>query len=142
MNDPHLSLRRRHLRFGWTALFAFASVGAALEVLHAFKAGFYLDVGSETRRLMWRLGHAHGVLLALLQIAFAFTLSHTAEGSEQRLQRASACLLASGLLLPLGFLLGGVCAAGGDPGLGVLLVPLGLPLLLAGLWWTARSLPS
>ena len=142
MNDPHLSLRRRHLRFGWTALFAFASVGAALEVLHAFKAGFYLDVGSETRRLLWRLGHAHGVLLALLQIAFAFTLSHTAEGCEQRLQRASACLLASGLLLPLGFLLGGVCAAGGDPGLGVLLVPLGLPLLLAGLWWTARSLPS
>jgi len=140
MNDPHLALRRRHLRFGWFALLAFASVGAALEALHAFKAGFYLDVGSETRRLMWRLGHAHGVLLALLQIAFAFTLPHTAAGSERRLQRASACLLASGLLLPLGFLLGGVFAAGGDPGLGVLLVPLGLPLLLAGLWWTARSL--
>jgi hypothetical protein len=140
MNDAHLALRRRHLRFGWYALLAFASVGAGLEALHAFKAGFYLDVGSETRRLMWRLGHAHGVLLALLQLAFAFTLPYTVDGSEQRLQRASACLLASGLLLPLGFLLGGVFAAGGDPGLGVLLVPLGLPLLLAGLWWTARSL--
>jgi hypothetical protein len=140
MNDPHLILRRRHLRFGWMALLMFASVGAGLEALHAFKVGLYLDAGSETRRLMWRLGHAHGVLLALLQIAFAFTLPHTVEGSEPRLQRASACLLASGLLLPLGFLLGGVSAAGGDPGLGVLLVPLGVPLLLAGLWWTARSL--
>ena len=140
MNDTQLALRRRHLRFGWYLLLAFASVGAALEALHAFKAGFYLDVGSETRRLMWRLGHAHGVLLALLQLAFAFTLPHTAEGSEPRLQRASGCLLASGLLLPLGFLLGGLFAAGGDPGLGVLLVPLGVPLLLAGLWWTARSL--
>jgi hypothetical protein len=140
MNDPHLALRRRHLRFGWSALFVFASVGAGLEALHAFKVGFYLDLGSETRRLMWRLGHAHGVLLGLLQIAFAFTLPHTAPDSQRRLQRASACLLGSGLLLPLGFLLGGVFAAGGDPGLGVLLVPLGLPLLLAGLWWTARSL--
>lgn len=140
MNDPHLTLRRRHLRFGWYALLAFASVGFALEALHAFKAGFYLDVGNETRRLMWRLGHAHGVLLALIQLAFAFTLPHTAAGSGQRLQRASACLLASGLLLPLGFLLGGVFARGGDPGLGVLLVPIGIPLLLGGLWWTARSL--
>ena len=140
MNDPYLALRRRHLRFGWYTLLAFASVGVALEALHAFKAGFYLDVGSETRRLMWRLGHAHGVLLALIQLAFAGTLPHTAETQLPRLQRASSCLLASGLLLPMGFLLGGVFATGGDPGLGVLLVPLGIPLLLAGLWWTARSL--
>jgi hypothetical protein len=140
MNDDYAALRRRHLRFGWYALLGFASLGALLEVLHAFKAGFYLDVGSETRRLMWRLAHAHGVLLGLVQLGFAFTLPHAAEDARRRLECASACLIAAGSLLPLGFFLGGVFATGGDPGLPVLLVPLGIPLLLAGLWWTARSL--
>ena len=141
MNDPHARLRRRHLRFGWYALLGFASVGALLEALHAFKAGFYLDVGSETRRLMWRLGHAHGVLLGLIHLGFAATLPHTKESSGPRLAWASACLIAAGVLLPCGFLLGGVFATGGDPGLPVLLVPLAIPLLLAALWWTARSVP-
>jgi hypothetical protein len=140
MNDPHARLRRRHLSFGWYALLGFASVGALLETLHAFKVGFYLDVGSETRRLMWRLGHAHGVLLGLIHLGFAATLPHTKESARARLAGASACLTAAGLLLPCGFLLGGAFAAGGDPGLGVLLVPLGIPLLLIALWWTARSL--
>jgi len=140
MNDPHAQLRRRHLSFGWYALLGFASVGALLEALHAFKAGFYLDVGSETRRLMWRLGHAHGVLLGLIHVGFAATLPYTKEGARRRLAWASACLIAAGVLLPCGFLLGGVFAAGGDPGLPVLLVPLGIPMLLAALWCTARSL--
>jgi hypothetical protein len=141
MTEPHAQLRRRHLLFGWYALLGFASVGALLEALHAFKAGFYLDVGSETRRLMWRLGHAHGVLLGLVQLGFAATLPHTKESAGPRLAWASACLIAAGVLLPCGFLLGGVFATGGDPGLPVLLVPLAIPLLLAALWWTARSVP-
>ena len=140
MNDGYAALRRRHLSFGWYALLGFAGLGALLEALHACKAGFYLDVGSETRRLMWRLAHAHGVLLGLVHLGFAFTLPHAAESARRRLEWASACLIAAGMLLPLGFLLGGVFATGGDPGLPVLLVPLGIPLLLAGLWWTARSL--
>ncbi|MEO8179476.1 MAG: hypothetical protein ABI895_11655 [Deltaproteobacteria bacterium] len=138
-DDPYQRLRGRHLSFGWYALLGFASVGALLEALHAFKVGSYLDVGSETRRLMWRLGHAHGVLLGLVQLGFAATLPHTKESARPRLAWASACLIAAGLLLPLGFLLGGVFAAGGDPGPPVLLVPLAIPLLLAALWWTARS---
>ena len=139
MNDATAALRRRHAKFGWYCLLVFATLGAALEALHATKAGFYLDVGDETRRLMWRLAHAHGVLLGLLNIAFALSLPHTASNARRQLGWASACLVAAGCLLPLGFLLGGVFAQGGDPGLPVLLVPLGIPLLLAGLWWTARS---
>lgn len=137
---PHPELRQRHLRFGWLALLAFAALGAVLEVLHALKLGAYLDAGNEARRLMWRLAHAHGVLLGLVNVAFGLTVAHLRERPPAYAERASACLIAAACLLPLGFLLGGVFAAGGDPGLPVLLVPLSVPLLLAGLWWTARGL--
>ncbi|MEY4545933.1 MAG: hypothetical protein RL685_2128 [Pseudomonadota bacterium] len=140
-NDtPYGKLRQRHLRFGWSTLLVFAALGAALEVLHALKLGLYLDVGNETRRLMWRLAHAHGVLLGLVNVAFALTLAHLRESPPPRPEPASACLVAATCLLPLGFLLGGAFVAGGDPGPLVLLVPLGIPLLLATLWWTASSL--
>ena len=64
----------RHLVFGWWCLLLFLFVGIGLEAMHGFKIGWYLDVSNETRRLMWRLGHAHGVLLSLVNIAFAHTL--------------------------------------------------------------------
>ena len=72
INDP-IVLTKRHLRFGWWALLIFLSLGLVLEGLHGFKVGYYLKVSSETRRLMWTLAHAHGTLLALVNIAFAFT---------------------------------------------------------------------
>jgi hypothetical protein len=140
MNEPRDALVQRHSRFGWYALFAFASLGAVLETLHAFKLGFYLDVDNETRRLMWRLAHAHGTLLGLVNLGFAATLPRTSAQARPRLVWASACLIAASCLLPAGFLLGGALASAGDPGLPVLLVPLGLPLLLAACWWTARSI--
>jgi hypothetical protein len=130
-------LCRRHLRFGWFSLLVFSLLGASLEALHAFKLGFYLDVGSETRRLLWRLAHAHGIGLGLVNLAFAATLPHTRE--DAALERPSACLIAASVLLPLGFLLGGAFASAGDPGLPVLFVPLALPLLAAALYWTGRA---
>lgn len=139
MNDPN-ALGRRHLAFGWYALLCFASLGAALELLHAFKVGLYVDVDAETRRLMWRLAHAHGALLALVNIGFSSTLPHTPLGNRARLELASSCLIVAALLLPLGFFLGGVFASAGDPGLPVLLVPVGALLLVVGIAITARSL--
>ena len=47
-----------------------------VEFLHGFKLGFYLDPDSRLRREMWRLAHAHGTLLALVQIGFAAGLLH------------------------------------------------------------------
>jgi len=132
-------LRRRHLRFGWYALLCFSVVGAGLELMHGFKAGFYLDVESETRRLMWRLAHAHGALLALVNIAFASTLQHLSGAHPSRLRLASGCLVIAGVLLPLGFFLGGLFATAGDPGLPVLLVPVGAALLIAGTALTAHG---
>ena len=52
---------------------------------------------------------------------------------------ASACLIGAGILLPGGFFLGGIAFYSGDPGLGVLLVPVGGGLLLVAILWIART---
>ena len=123
---------RRHLRFGWCALLAFLSLGVVLEGFHAFKASFYLDGAYATRRLLWTLAHAHGTLLALVNIAFAVTVSVLGEPSGRARQWASPCLMAGAVLLPAGFFLGGVIFYGGDPGVAVLLVPIAAALLVTG----------
>lgn len=115
---------RQHLAWGWAMLFVFVLLGAVLEGLHGFKLGWYLDVGNETRRLMWRLGHAHGALLGLVNLAFAATLTRLALRPRRR-ALASGALRVGSVLLPGGFVIGGVWIHGGDPGLGVLLVPIG-----------------
>ena len=123
MSAPALRARiRHHLRFGWASIAVFVVLGAVLESLHAFKLPVYLDVGSETRRLMWTLAHAHGTLLGLVHVAFAATMAALGEALPRQAGRA---LSAASVLLPLGFFLGGVWTYGGDPGLGVLLAPVG-----------------
>lgn len=135
-------LSRRHLSFGWWALLGFLSLGLLLEALHGFKIGFYLDVSNATRRLMWTLAHAHGTLLALVNVAFALTLRalpSLEERQERWPQMASSCLLGASVLLPGGFFLGGVFVYGGDPGFGTLLVPPGAALLFVAVFLTARG---
>lgn len=119
----------RHLRAGWLGLSAFVALGLALEALHAIKAPGYLDAHHEGRRLLLRLAHAHGTLLALVNLAYALTLRARPGAARPS---ASATLLVGLLLVPAGFLLGGVWAEGADPGLGVLLVPVGAVALIAG----------
>jgi hypothetical protein len=131
------SLSRRHVRFGWLALLVFLSLGIVLEALHGFKADLYLNVGNETRRLLWTLAHAHGVLLGLLHLAFAFTVRDLHGPASGWPKIASLCLSGSTVLLPAGFFLGGTVTYGGDPGRGILLVPVGAALLFAGVLITA-----
>jgi hypothetical protein len=131
---------RRHLRFGWSALLIFATLGLVLEALQGFKVAAYLDVANETRRLMWRLAHAHGALLGAINILFALTLK--ASSSFSGAPRISTTLIAATVLLPLGFFLGGVVFYSGDPGVGVLLVPIGAALLLLSLYWIASAIRS
>jgi hypothetical protein len=124
------SCAHRHLRFGWWSLLCFATLGIVLETLHGFKVGWYLSASNETRRLMWTLAHAHGVLLALVHVAFGLC-AYVLPDSARRLRRAaSPCLVAASILLPGGFFLGGLYLYSGDPGLGIFLVPAGAALLL------------
>jgi hypothetical protein len=128
----------RHLRFGWWSLFAWLALGVVLETLHGFKLAWYLNVDVEMRRLMFTLAHAHGTLLALVNIAAGLTL-RTVKGFELE-QRASLALLWGAVLLPAGFLIGGLVIHDGDPGVGVLLVPVGALLLLYGVGTAARAM--
>jgi uncharacterized membrane protein len=117
----------RNLRFGWWSLLVFLSLGGALETLHGFKIGWYVDVGNETRRLMFTLAHAHGTLLALINIAAGLT-ARKVDRFELR-PSVSFALIWAAILLPAGFFLGGIVIYDGDPGLGVWLVPVGAILL-------------
>ena len=112
-------------------------LGAALEVMHAFKVQWYLAEASETRRLLWTLAHAHGTLLALVNIAFGVTLPMLGGFGGAARTLASRLLYAATLLLPTGFFLGGTFIRDGDPGLGVLLVPLGALFLLVSVGFIA-----
>jgi hypothetical protein len=133
---------RRHLRIGWWSLLCFAAVGLVLEILHGFKVRAYLDVSNETRRLMWTLAHAHGTLLSLVHVIFGLSLRVAAEPLERNLRLISSCLIGASVLLPGGFFLGGVVVYGGDPGLGVLLVPIGAVLLLAAVFFIASQVAA
>jgi len=129
---------RRHLRFGWWSLLLFATLGLVLESLQGLKVRAYLDVSNETRRLMWTLAHAHGTLLAIVHVIFALTW-RSAPASLPSPRLISASLIAASVLLPGGFFLGGVTFYSGDPGVGVVLVPVGGVLLLCALFSIARG---
>lgn len=72
MSAEREELQRLHLRVGWWSLLVFLTLGLALEALHGFKLGWRLDVSNQTRPLTWTLAHAHGTLLATVNIAFAW----------------------------------------------------------------------
>ena len=133
------ALATRHHRLGWWALFTFATLGLVLESLAGMRVDWYVDANNETRHTMMRLAHAHGSLLAIVNVVFGLSLR--ARAAWPRRQVASACLVTATLAIPLGFLLGGVWFYGADPGLGIVLVPLGgITLLVAlGLMASARS---
>ena len=131
MSQPTASLARKHVRFGWLMLAVFAIVGITLEGFHGFKTGWYLEDAYETRRLLFTLGHAHGALLALINIVFGVA-SAVLGGNLPRLRQVSRLLLVGTVLLPAGFFLGGFGLYGADPGIGIYLVPIGaLCVLLA-----------
>jgi hypothetical protein len=129
MSSSRSDLARFHSRFGWTSLALFATLGIVLEGLHGLKVGWYLEQANETRRLMFTLAHAHGTLLSVVNLAFGALLFVTADVQRRRL--ASRGLLAGTILMPAGFFLGGLYIYDGDPGLGVMLVPVGAICVVA-----------
>jgi hypothetical protein len=140
MTAPELF--RRHLRFGWLLLLIFLTMGLLLEGFHGFKVAAYLNVTNETRRLMWTLCHAHGTLLGIVNVIFAFTLRSAATWNPRPRAFASGCLSAASLLMPGGFFLGGLFIHGGDPGIGIILLPVGGILLLIAVSLTLIAVSS
>lgn len=139
--DPE-AVARLHLRWGWFMLLVFVLLGMLLEALHGFKIGWYLDVGHEARRLMFRLGHAHGTLLGLLNLGLAFTVTRLVDQPARGRMLASRGLRIASVLMPGGFLGGGIVIHDGDPGLAVVLVPVGaaaLVLAVGVMAWSTRG---
>lgn len=134
--DPHC---RACLRYGWTAVAAFLLLGLFLESLHLIKASFYMDL--RIRQELWTLAHAHGTLLAVLNLLFALSGEHCIV-SERARQLGSQAMRAGALLVPVGFFLGGIGTYEGDPSLFVVFVPIGAVLVFlatAQLAWGAWS---
>ena len=110
---------------GWISLAAWIVFGLLIEGLIGFRSPALLD--DSVRRDMFRLAHAHGTLLNLVLIAAAIC----ARLDLIRLGRATSLgLRAAVVLLPVGFLLGGIWHFKDDPGVSILLVPVGAVLLL------------
>ena len=123
---------------GWWLLLFFLSLGVVLEVMHGLKIGWYLS--EETRRMLWTLAHAHGTLLAIVHIVFGTTVATFPQWSTSSRSLASRALLGAAVLIPGGFFLGGFFFVGGDPGLGILVLPAGALLLFLAVLYTARAI--
>ncbi|HEY7002583.1 MAG TPA: hypothetical protein VH330_12665 [Candidatus Udaeobacter sp.] len=114
------------IRQGWISLAAWIVFGLLIEGLIGFRSPALLD--DSVRREMFRLAHAHGTLLNLVLIAAAIC----ARLDLVRLGRATSLgLRAAVTLLPIGFLCAGIWHFKDDPGVAILLVPIGALLLLA-----------
>ena len=130
---------RLHLVFGWWQLLVFLSLGIALEIMHGFKVGWYLDVDQETRRLMLTLAHTHGTLLGLVNLAFSWSVTQIGGWKSSNRWVASKSLIAASVLMPLGFFMGGIYTYAGDPSLAILLLPAGGFFLLISALLTALA---
>jgi hypothetical protein len=129
---------RACLAFGWTLTAVFLALGLLLESFHLIKLPFYLDTA--LRRELYTLAHAHGTLLGLANVLYALTAARCIPRPGRRAV-ASRLLRLGSLAVPLGFLLGGIGNAEGDPSPAILLVPAGAVLVLAvvvQMAWGAR----
>ena len=117
------------LRLGWTMIGVFLALGLVLESFHLVKLPFYLDL--RLRRELWTLAHAHGTLLGAVNVLLGLSAGRLVRDLGRR--RLAARLVGAGsLLVPAGFLLGGLWQAEGDPSLFIVLVPAGALLALLG----------
>ena len=125
---------RQSKRFGWTSLLLWALVGVAIEAALGWKLPALLD--DELARTLVRLGHAHGVGLSLVAIAHEALATPLFPAGDRRALRAVQ--LAS-LLVPCGFVGSALGHPEGDPGVLIMLVPIGALALVAGLGRTALA---
>ena len=128
----HLSL----IRQGWISLALWITFGILFEGLCTFRFSVLDDA---VRCEMFRLAHAHGTLLNLVLIAAAICA---------RLElirvgfKTSVGLRTAAVLLPSGFFFSGLWHFRDEPGLAILLVPIGAVLLLVSAVYICLTLPG
>ncbi len=112
----------RHLRAAIAVIALFLAMGVWLEAMYGLRAEGWVD--DPLRREFLRLGHAHGGLLGLVNVAIAHALERLSTPARWATRIRVAGLL-SALLVGLGFVGGGLWHGPSDPGPLVLLVPAG-----------------
>lgn len=116
-----------HLRLALLSTAMFLAAGLGLEALLGLRdEGFMADT---LRRELLRLGHAHGALLSLVNVALAWAMERL-QTPDPWAQRIRVAALGGALLVGLGFAGGGLWHGPTDPGPLVLMVPAGALMLL------------
>ncbi len=112
--------------------------GLLLESFHGFKFAAYLM--EPNRRLTWTLAHAHGTLLSVVCLVLWMLIPRLSISAGRA--NLAAKLFASGaMVLPLGFLAGGLLAFESDPGIPVIVVPVGALLCATSIALLLRRQP-
>ncbi len=117
-----------HLRAAVGLAAAFLAMGLWLEAMIGLRAAGWVD--DPLRREFLRLGHAHGGVLSLLNVALAWAMERlrTPDAWAKRIRIAA---LFGAALVGLGFIGGALWHGPTDPGPLVLVVPAGAMMLLA-----------
>ncbi|MEM6290409.1 MAG: hypothetical protein AAGA54_04060 [Myxococcota bacterium] len=125
---------RTHIRASLWTLAAFLAMGMWLEAMFGLRVAGIVD--DPLRREFLRLGHAHGGLLALVNLALAWALLQLHTPALWATRVRLAAWLGS-VLVGVGFVGGGLWHGPTDPGPVVLLVPAGAMMLVASIVATA-----
>jgi hypothetical protein len=104
----------------WLSIAVWMSFGLLLESLIGFRVPAYLN--DPVRRELFRLAHTHGALLNIVLLLASLCVDRNLVAASKT---AIWVLRIGAVLMPVGFLLGGIWHFEGEPGLGVWLVPLG-----------------
>jgi hypothetical protein len=124
-NEPFLWLSLA--RQAWLGLALWMAAGLLFEGLIGFRSPAYLQ--DPIRRELLRLAHAHGTLFSILLIVVDLWIRNTASLVPNF---AVTTLRIGTVLMPVGFLLGGIWHTATDPGVGVFLAPVGGAMVIFG----------
>lgn len=118
----------------WFGLLFWMSMGLLFEGLIGFRTPAYLQ--DPLRRELFRLAHAHGTILCILLLVANLYL---VRGLIAPPKAAVISLQIGTILMPFGFLLGGLWHYESDPNFLIILSPLGGLLIIFGVAAAAFS---
>lgn len=129
----------RHLRLSIALVAIFLAMGLWLEAMYGLRAEGWVD--DPLRREFLRLGHAHGALLGLVNVALGWGCERLETPAAWAMKiRMAAWIGAS--LVGVGFVAGGLLHGPTDPGLPILAVPAGALMVLTSSVAVALVRPS
>ena len=129
----------RHLRLSIALAALFLAMGLWLEAMIGLRMTGWVD--DPLRREFLRLGHAHGGLLALLNLGLGLAMDRLGTPAIWA-GTIRAAAWSGALLVGAGFVAGGLLHGPTDPGLPILVVPAGALMLLGSLVAAALLRPG